>query len=187
VAAVDGWCSAEELTRRGFARAPVVMASEAHSGLARCIRTRGVGVRVIGAAHRGGVRHLAMEALPRPAGGRPGPVRAVSSAAGGCLAQPDMRGLITAALELGWTLRACEAGVQSAAGPADLLTVEFTSWREREQARNLCQILAGTPARPLLAWSGNGHAVKQASGGRVPVGHHFTALPASIPSSSARV
>jgi hypothetical protein len=187
MAAVDGWCSVEELTRWGFAHAPVVMANEAHNGLARCIRTRGVGVRVIGAAHRGGVRHLAMEALPRPEDGTPGPIRAVPPAPGGYLAQPDMRRLITTALELGWTLWACEAGVQSAGGPAQLLTVEFTSWREREQAQNLCQILAEEPAQPLLVWSGNGHAVKEASGGRVPVGHHFTALPASIPSSSTRV
>ena len=48
--AVDGWCSVEELTRWGFARAPVVMANEVPSGLARCIRTRDIGVRMIEAA-----------------------------------------------------------------------------------------------------------------------------------------
>jgi hypothetical protein len=72
VAAVDGWCSVEEFTRWGFAHAPVVMANEAHSGLARCVRTREIGVRVIGAAHQAGVRRLAMEALPRPEDARPG-------------------------------------------------------------------------------------------------------------------
>jgi hypothetical protein len=176
VAAVDGWCSVEELTQWGFAHAPVVMANEAHSGLARCIRTREIGVRVIGAAHQAGVRHLAMEALPRPEDGTPGPIRAVPPVPGGYLAQPDMRRLITRALELGWTLWAYEADIQPAGDPAELLTLEFTNWREREQAQNLCQILAEAPAQPLLVWSGNSHALKEASGEWVPMGHHFTAL-----------
>ena len=38
---MEGWHPAEELVRWGFARAPVVMANEAHHGLARCVRTRG--------------------------------------------------------------------------------------------------------------------------------------------------
>jgi hypothetical protein len=42
---MDGWCSVEELTQWGFARAPVLMANEAHSGLRRCARTRVVGAR----------------------------------------------------------------------------------------------------------------------------------------------
>ena len=61
---VEGWRSVEELIGWGFAYAPVVIANEAHSGLARCIRTRDVGVRMIRAAHKAGVRRLAMEALP---------------------------------------------------------------------------------------------------------------------------
>ena len=67
VAAVEGWRSVEELIGWGFAHAPVVMANEAHNGLARCIRTREMGVRMIRAAHEAGVRRLAMEALPWPA------------------------------------------------------------------------------------------------------------------------
>jgi hypothetical protein len=176
VAAVDGWCSVEELTQWGFAHVPVVMANEAHHGLARCIRTRDVGVRMIAAAHQAGVRQLAMEALPRPEGGAPGPIRAAPPAAGGYLAQLDMRRLITTALELGWTLWAYEADIQPAEDPAELLTMEFTNWREREQAQNLCQVLADVPAQPLLVWSGNGHATKQATGEWVPMGHHFTVL-----------
>jgi hypothetical protein len=58
--AVEGWCSVEDLVRWAFAHAPVVMANEAHSGLARCVRTREVGVRMIQAAHEAGVRRLAM-------------------------------------------------------------------------------------------------------------------------------
>jgi hypothetical protein len=98
---VEGWCSVEDLTRWGFSHAPVVMANEAHSGLTRCIRTREIGARMIRAAHQAGVRRLAMEALPWPADGSPGPIRDLSGAippnAGGYLAQPEMRGLITTA------------------------------------------------------------------------------------------
>jgi hypothetical protein len=57
--AVEGWCSVEDLVRWAFAHAPVVMANEAHSGLARCVRTREVGVRMIQAAHEAGGRRLA--------------------------------------------------------------------------------------------------------------------------------
>jgi hypothetical protein len=128
------------------------MANEAHHGLARCIRTRDVGVRMIAAAHQAGVRQLAMEALPRPEGGAAGPIRAAPPTAGGYLAQPDMFRLITTALERGWTLWAYEADIQPAEDPdpAELLTMEFTNWREREQAQ--------APA-PLDAWAGVGALV----------------------------
>ena len=36
---MEGCCPVEDLVRWGFAHAPVVMANEAHNGLARCIRT----------------------------------------------------------------------------------------------------------------------------------------------------
>ena len=173
---VDGWWSVEELTRRGFAQSPVVMANEAHNGLARCIRTRAVGVRMIEAAHQAGVRDLAMEALPRPEDRTPGPIWAVPEVPGGYLAQPDMRRLITTALDLGWTLWAYEADIRPAGDPAELLTMEFTNWREREQAQNLCQVLAKTQAQPLLVWSGNSHACQEAGDEWVPMGHHFRAL-----------
>ena len=52
---MEGWCSVEDLVRWAFAHAPVVMANEAHSGLARCVRTREVGVRIIQAAHEVGI------------------------------------------------------------------------------------------------------------------------------------
>jgi hypothetical protein len=61
---MEGWCPVEGLVRRGFAHASVVMANEAHSGLARCVRIREVGVRMIQATHEAGVRRLAMEAPP---------------------------------------------------------------------------------------------------------------------------
>jgi hypothetical protein len=179
---VEGWCSVEELAQWGFAQAPVVMANEAHDGLTRCIRTREVGVRMVQAAHEAGVRRLAMEALPWPADGSPGPIwEIIPPGEGGCLSQPDMRRLITAALELGWSLWAYEAVFEPGTDPAELLSDEFTNWREREQARNLCQVLAAAPAEPLLVWCGNSHASKEADSQWLPMGHHFGAMSGTDP------
>lgn len=175
---MEGWRPVAELTRWGFAHAQVVMANEAHDGLRRCVRTREVGIRMIRAAHQAGVRRLAMEALPWPAEGDPGPIRLIPPGHGGYLAQPEMRRLISTALELGWTLWAYDAviHVTADADPAELLSLEFTNWREREQAQNLCHLLAAAPAEPLLVWSGNSHASKQAAGEWIPMGCHFAAL-----------
>jgi len=175
-AAVEGWCSVEELAQWGFAHSPVVMANEAHNGLKRCIRTREIGIRMIQAAHQAGVRRLAMEALPWPDGNRPGPIRAIPSRDGGYLAQPEMRRLITTALELGWSLWAYEAVIDHGKDPAELVSTEFTNWREREQAKNLCQLLAAAPEDRLLVWCGNGHATRHAAGEWVPMGYHFAAM-----------
>jgi hypothetical protein len=174
---MQGWRPVEELIQWGFAHAPVVMANEAHSGLARCIRTRDVGVRMIRAAHEAGVRRLAMEALTWPAQDTPGPIRAIPSAVEGYLAQPDMQRMITTALDLGWSLWAYEAIIEITADtdPAELLSIEFTNWREREQAGNLRRVLAAAPAEPLLVWCGNGHASKEGDDEWVPMGQHFRA------------
>lgn len=171
----DGWLPVEDLTQFGFARSPVVMANEAHSGLTRCVRTREVGVRIIQAAHGAGVRRLAMEALPSPANDAPGPIREIPCGDGGYLGQPDMRTLITTALELGWSLWAYEARVDFRKSPAERLSPEFTNWREREQARHLCQVVAAAPGDPLLVWCGNSHASREGGNGWIPMGHHFAA------------
>lgn len=181
VAAVDRWRSVEELTQLAFSRTRVVMANEAHSGLARCVRTREVGARMVRAAHEAGVRRLAMEALPHPVEGALGPIPEMPLTAGGYLAQPDMRNLMATALELGWTLWAYEAAIPADADPAELLSMEFTNRRELEQARNLCQILARDPARPLLVWCGNSHAAKEANGEWVPMGQRFMELSGTDP------
>jgi hypothetical protein len=148
---MEGWCSVEELVQWGFGHAPVVMANEAHSGLTRRVRTREIGVRMIRAAHGAG---------------------------SGYLAQPDMRRLIGAALELGWSLWAYEAVCELAPGtdPAERLTREYTNWREREQAADLCRLTAADPAEPLLVWCGNGHATKMKINDWVPMGWHFRAM-----------
>ena len=82
---MEGWRPVAELTRWGFAHAQVVMANEAHDGLRRCVRTREVGIRMIRAAHQAGVRRLAMEALPWPGEGDPGPIRVIPPGHGGYL------------------------------------------------------------------------------------------------------
>jgi hypothetical protein len=175
---VDGWCSVEELTQWGFAHAPVLMANEAHSGMQRCVRTRVVGARMVRAAHEAGVRRLAMEALPWRRGGEPGPIREIPPVSGGYLDQPDMRALMTTALDLGWTLWAYDAIIEPKPGQdhAGFLTMEFTNWREREQAQNLCRVLAAAPGEPLLVWTGNSHAAKEATGEWIPMGCHFPGL-----------
>jgi hypothetical protein len=180
---VQGWGSVEDVTRWGFAHAQVVMANEAHDGLARCVRTREVGVRVIRAAHEAGARRLAMEALPSPEEDTMGPIQALPPDRGGYLAQPDMRTLIGTALDLGWTLWAYEAEITipSGADPAELLTMQFANWRDREQARNLSRVLAAAPAEPLLVWTGGSHACKTEIGEWVPMGCHFPALAGTDP------
>ena len=172
---MEGWCPVEDLVRWGFAHAPVVMANEAHNGLARCVRTREVGVRMIQAAHEAGVRRLAMEALPHRRGEPQGPILAVSPDSGGYLAQPEMRRLIGTALNLGWTLWAYEAVIDFTPDTdwEHLRSTEHTNWREREQAVNLCRLLEAAPGEPLLVWCGNSHASKVQHEEWVPMGWHF--------------
>jgi hypothetical protein len=175
--AVEGWRPVEDLVRWGFGHAPVVMANEAHNGLARCVRTREVGVRMVQAAHEAGVRRLAMEALPHRPGDTQGPILAVPPDTEGYLAQPEMRRLIGTALDLGWTLWAYEAAIDITPDTDwdHLRSMEFTNWREREQAGNLRRVLAAAPAEPLLVWCGNGHASKEGDDEWVPMGQHFRA------------
>jgi hypothetical protein len=119
-----------------------------------------------------------MEALHWPAEGTQGPILAVPPDTGGYLAQPEMRRLIGTALDLGWTLWAYEAVFEITADTdqARLLSMEFTNWREREQAANLGRLLDAAPGEPLLVWCGNGHATKEKSEDWVPMGWHFREL-----------
>ena len=60
--------------------------------------------------------------------------------------------------------------------------MEFTNWREREQAGHLCQLVAAAPAGPLLIWCGNGHASKTCDDDEwVPMGWHFRATSGTDP------
>lgn len=170
---MDGWMSVEDLVRLGFGRSRLVMANEAHDGLRRCVRTREVGVRMVRAAHLAGVRRMAMEALPWPSPDVPGPVRELPQVDGGYLAQPDMQALVTAALDLGWTLWAYEIQLTVLpADPAALLTEDFTNRREQEQAHAILRLLGDAPGEPLLVWCGNGHASREGADGWLPMGRH---------------
>ena len=102
---MEGWQPVEEVVRWGFGQRPVVMANEAHDGLARSVRTRVIGARMIRAAHEAGARRLAMEALGWPGKDVPGPITALPDDTGGYLAQPEMRAMIGTALDLGWNFR----------------------------------------------------------------------------------
>ena len=172
---MEGWRPVEDVIQWGFGQRPVVMANEAHNGLARCVRTRVIGARMIRAAHEAGVRRLAMEALPWPAKDVPGPITALPGDTGGYLAQPEMRAMIGTALDLGWTLWAYET--QFEVTPETdrdwLLSLEFTNRREREQAANLCKLLEVAPGEPMLVWCGNSHAAKHTGSEWVPMGWHF--------------
>ena len=119
---MEGWRPVEDLIRWGFGHAPVVMANEAHSGLARSVRTREVGVRMVRAAYEAVFEITADTDQDR------------------------------------------------------LLSMEFTNWREREQAGNLGRLLTAGPGEPLLVWCGNGHATKEECGEWIPMGWHFRAM-----------
>jgi hypothetical protein len=183
-AVVEGWCPVEELVRWGFGHAPVVMANEAHSGLTRYIRTRQMGIRMIRAAHQAAVRRLAMEALPWPARDTPGPIRAIPQADRGYLAQPDMQRLIAAALELGWSPWAYEAVFKLTADtdPAKLRSMEFTNWREREQAAKPVPADSGCPSRAATGLVRQQPRQQEASqqGESRRLGSHGLALPRHV-------
>lgn len=191
------WHSPEEIVEVAFQRARVVMMNEAHSGLQRCIRTRQTGQQILPVAHQGGVRHLAMEAL-RPAFAEEGNrTRIVPESPAGYLSQPEMRSFVQAALHLGWSLVPYEAnpfpwlsarygrefpdtmdgheiGTHLQHYQTDLLSQEYTNWREEQQALNLIKALESLPANtPLLVWCGNNHHSKKPMDGWLPMGYQF--------------
>jgi hypothetical protein len=170
------WLTIEELARVAFGTQHVVMVNEAHDGMRRCVRTRRVGVRLVAAAHALGVRDLAMEALPPPEPGAPEAWTELPSSEGGYLGQPDMRELMGAALVRGWRLWSYEEQTppELMAHPEQLLTMEFTNRREREQALNLAELASRVPR--LFVWCGNGHATRHPVGDWVPMGHQFVQI-----------
>jgi hypothetical protein len=169
----------EELVEIGFERSRIVMMNEAHDGLRRCIRTREVGRQVLPAAHRAGVRHIAMEALwSRDFLTEANRTRRVPEWQRGYLSQPEMRTLIQDALDLGWTLVGYEADMNSPERPSeDLMSTAVTKWREKEQARNLSSAFDALPSEaPLLVWCGNSHLSKASGSELAPMGFQFRKL-----------
>jgi hypothetical protein len=191
------WRTPEEIVEIAFQRASVVMMNEAHDGWRRCIRTRQIGKRILPVAHQAGVRHMAMEALFPALTEKGNRRRAVPEGEFGYVSQPEMKALIQAALDLGWTLIAYEAdefqwlsarhGIQftDSENPyeryqqykgfgSELMSMEYTNWREEQQALNIVAALQSLPAgTPLLVWCGNGHLSKRTLNDWSPMGYQF--------------
>ena len=174
-AAPTRWRVAEELVEIGFGRSRVVMMNEAHNALRRSIRTRKIGRCVIPAAARVGVRHLAMEALSPSFAEEANRTRVVPEArTAGYLSQPEMRELIKAALDCGWTLIPYEADLSKRPSHLARLSPEETNWREEEQARRLGEALDSLTAEArLFVWCGNGHLTKVPAQDWLPMGYQF--------------
>jgi hypothetical protein len=171
------WRSPSELIEIGFTRSRVVMMNEAHSGLRRSVRTRIVGKSVLQAAHEAGVRQLAMEALRRDFAAVANESRAAPDESVGYLSQPELRDLIAAALDLGWTLVPYEADFDSKPPRFANLSWEETNWREEQQALNLIEALASlNEEAKLLVWCGNGHLTKHRFDEWCPMGFRFHEL-----------
>lgn len=175
----DRWRTPEELVEIGCGRSRVLMMNEAHDGLARCIRTREIGRRILPIAHHAGARHLAMEALwsPRLAD-EANRTRQLPEDAGGYLDQPEMRTLVAAALALGWDLIAYEADF--ARQPPHLSRWAAVNWREETQASNLIAALETLPSGAIMVvWCGGDHLMKRrlrvdmADEPWIPMGYRF--------------
>ena len=190
------WRSPEEIVEIGFQRASVVMMNEAHSSFQRCIRTRQIGKRILPVAHQAGVRHLAMEALFPQFAEESNRTRLLMEIDSGCLSQPEMRGFIQTALDLGWTLVSYEAdsfkwiaekrGIELSKADdqekyrrwqefqPQFMALEYTNWREEQQALNIIQVLQALPPdSPMLVWCGNNHHSKKGGQEWIPMGYQF--------------
>lgn len=165
------WRTPQELVSIGFDRSVAVMMNEGHNGLARCVRTRRVGWKVLSAAHEAGCRTLAMEALPSRGDG-PSRYRNRPDG-GGYLAQPEMIEFINMALGMSWTLVGYEAdmGLAPPDFVADPMSWAFTNWREETQANKVATAIADLKGDPMLVWVGNGHHEKLKRGDWTPIGY----------------
>jgi hypothetical protein len=169
------WRTPHDLVAIGFDHSRVVMMNEGHNGMARCPRTRRTGRAILEVAHSRGCRFLAMEAICNRG---PGPTFATAVEREGYLAQPELGGLVDAALALGWTLVGyeCIGALAPDAMRADPMGIAFTNWREQQQAANLIAALTRIPDdERMLVWCGNAHHSKVVHGDWVPMGAHVTA------------
>jgi len=193
------WRSPEEVVEIGYQRSPVVMMNEAHSDMKRCIRTRQIGKRILPVAHQAGVRHLAMEALFPWFAEQCNDTRHLPHGNFGYLSQPEMKEFVQMALDLGWTLLPYEDdqfkwltfrhGIRfSESDPpeerfrrlrefqSEFTDLEYTNWREEQQALNIIQTLHTLPPKtPLLVWCGNDHHSKEPGKDWIPMGYQFKA------------
>jgi hypothetical protein len=191
------WKTPEELIRIGYSQSRVVMMNEAHNGLARCRRTREVGMNILPVAHEIGVRHIAMEVFNPEIVIELNNIRRLPDNTNGYLGQDEMRSFIQNALDLGWTFVAYEVNslmwlrskypdsfpselsteetIQMYRKyQAELLTDEYTNYRELQQAKNLATFLASVPqTTKLLVWCGNSHHSKIPIDNWFPMGYQF--------------
>jgi hypothetical protein len=183
VAPPGTWRTPEELLRVGVQRSRLILVNEANDGERRCIRTRRIGVRVVREAHDAGVRHLAMEALgPLAQAAEANASRRPPDAAGGSLAQPEMRELIGVALTLGWTLTGYEAELERRPPGAAPMSMAEINWRQGQQARHLAATCAALPPdAKLIVWCENGNLSKRAASGWRPMGSLLRELTGSEP------
>jgi len=154
----------QELVRIGYQRSRVVMMNEGHNGLKRCVRTRRVGLSILSEAYGAGVKHLAVEAMGLDQAQIANQTRKLprsDPSDSGLLAQEDLRVLIQAALDLGWTLYAYDFGPPPPGMPP-AHSLETSNWRDLQQATNLAAVLASIPAKErLLVWCGDWHLYKR--------------------------
>ena len=147
------WRSPEELVEIGLSRSRVLMVNEAHDGLKRCIRTRTIGTRMVEPAHAAGVRHLAMEALTPDFAAAANRERRLGPGSE-YLAQCDLRELMNAALEHGWSLIAYEATDNA----EKHWMLSARNDRQEQQARNLTAALDRLRRGDMLmVWCGWSH------------------------------
>ncbi len=145
-------------------RSRLVLMNEAHSGLARCLRTRELGRELLPVAHVRGVRHLAMEALSVARGGARERRARARAAKPGWLSRPAGhasadRGGARARLDAARLRGRLRLG-PARDGPEDWTAI---NWREDQQARNLGAVVSSLPpSRAMLGWCGNGHLSRQA-------------------------
>lgn len=128
------------------------------------------------AAHRLGVRHLAMEALQPLYAELANQTQQLPDAPG-YLGHPEMRELVHCALDHGWELIAYEADMSRKPPRFGSMSKEETNWRDAEQAKNLSEAIRGLPAPAvLMVWCGNHHLAKFASDWWHPMGSQLSAL-----------
>jgi hypothetical protein len=141
-----------------------------------------------------------METLFRPLAEQGSETRHIADGDFGYLSQPEMKDFIQTALDLGWTLIPYEANEfkwlslkhdihfsdlddqivreqRLKEFQSEFMELEFTNWREEQQALNIINALASLPGdTKLLIWCGNSHLSKQPAQGWIPMGYQFKKL-----------
>lgn len=145
------WMSVEGLVENGFSRARVVMVNDTRGWMSRCRRGRAIGRRVLAAAHGGGCRDLAVEALDATVAAELSAARVVPAASGGVLAEDDMRAMLQDALDRGWDVWGFAVDLTRYPGPAT--GADDGEWRQRQCCAHLDDVLGRLGhATKLLVW-----------------------------------